>query len=100
MTMDNDPPLILVPFNMLPAENSNPPNPKAVQEQKEFIRDRIVYASNEDLVADAKAWEFFQELGGDVMINAFACNFRVNGTVNTNIVSRFRSFLNNKVLKV
>lgn len=32
--------------------------------------------------------EFLNKLGGDLMINAFACNFKVNGKINNDVVSK------------
>lgn len=33
--------------------------------------------------------EFLNMLGGDLMINAFACNFKVNGKINADVVSDY-----------
>jgi hypothetical protein len=84
--MEGDSLLIVVPFNLLPSERLNPPDPEKVKKEKEFIWKRIVNASNSELVNDEEAWALFQKLGGDVMINAFACNFKVDGKTNNDIV--------------
>ncbi|KAL9610984.1 MAG: hypothetical protein Q9167_004329 [Letrouitia subvulpina] len=77
--------LVVVPFNMLPAEKKPNPDPKAIEEDKEFIRKRIINKSNLELVNDKKAMEMMAQLGSDLMINAFACNFRVNGKLNEDV---------------
>ena len=79
--------LVVVPFNMLPAEKEPNPDPESIEKQKEFIRERIIDKSNEELVGDPEAMELMGLLGSDLMINAFACNFRVNGKLNEDVVS-------------
>ncbi|KAL5504865.1 hypothetical protein ACEPAH_7528 [Sanghuangporus vaninii] len=79
---------IVVPMNRLPAEVEDPPNTKAVEEQKEFIRKRILCKPNEELINDDEAMELLNKLGSDLNINAFACNFRSSkGTLNTDVVA-------------
>ena len=78
--MDEDP-FIVVPLNPLRYE----PDPVKVRQEKQFIRDNILGKTNEELVANKKAMEELQALGSDLNINAFACNFRINGKVNTDV---------------
>ncbi|PSS37347.1 hypothetical protein PHLCEN_2v824 [Hermanssonia centrifuga] len=86
-TMDmDDPDLIVIPFNMLPSEMKSGATLADVEAEKIFIRDRILKPSNRELVADHEAMHHVRGLGSDLMINAFACNFRLpDGTVNTNV---------------
>lgn len=39
---------------------------------------------------DEEAVELLKELGGDLMINAFACNFKIDGKPNRNVVGSER----------
>lgn len=87
MTADNDPKLVVVPFNMLPAEKEADPTPEKIALQKEFIRNRIVNRDNTELYNDPEAMVLLEQLGSDLVINAFACNFKINGKINEDIVS-------------
>ncbi|CAG8526110.1 15098_t:CDS:2 [Acaulospora colombiana] len=80
-----DTPFIVVPFNGLPAERENS-TPEEIAKQKEFIRQRIVNRPNSELIHDEEALELIKKLGSDLVINAFACNFRIDGKVNDDIV--------------
>ena len=84
-TKDDD--LIVCPFNLLPAEKVPDPTPEKIEAQKQFIRDRITDRDNSELVQDKEAVKLLAEMGSDLMINAFACNFKVDGKVNEDIVS-------------
>lgn len=81
---DSDP-LIVVPLIRLPAEKKN--NGDVVAEKKR-IREKILARDNQALFEDKDTWKFLCELGGDLMINAFACNFKLNGKVNQDVVSQ------------
>ncbi|KAI0653091.1 pyridoxal phosphate-dependent transferase [Cubamyces menziesii] len=74
---------IVVPFN--PVNESD----------KELIRERILEKSNEEIVDDPQAFKVLCELGSDLNINAFACNFRINGRVNDDVEEA--NYLNNRV---
>ena len=78
--------LIVEPLIRLPAEIRNE-GPAAVAAQKKFIKERIVGRDNQQLYEDEEAWDLMCQLGGDLMINAFACNFKINGKVNQDVVS-------------
>lgn len=78
--------LIVVPLNRLPAEKKGLGD-KAIEDQKRFIRERILGVRNRVLVDDTEAWDLLATLGGDLMINAFSCNFRINGEPNRDVVS-------------
>jgi hypothetical protein len=74
--------LIITPFTVLPAERGG----KNVEEQKQFIRDHILGKDNAEVFKDKDAVKLLAEMGGDLMINAFACNFEIDGEVNKDVV--------------
>ena len=80
---------ILSPMNPLPAEVTG----GDIEAQKQFIRDRIIKATNEALPKDKKAWDLACRMGSDFAINAFAVNFKykVNGNVVVNEDERLSS---------
>jgi hypothetical protein len=62
-----------------------------VKEQIQFIRDRIVGKSNEQIIADAEAMALLSELGPDENILAYAFNFRTpSGSINTDLAQTNR----------
>jgi hypothetical protein len=96
VTMDmNDPSLIVVPLNTIPAE-SNHEGDAAIQAQREYIRDNIVNRPNYELSQDKTAMDLVRELGSDLSINAFACNFKLaNGQPNQDVVEA--NYLNTRI---
>ncbi|KAL8946948.1 MAG: hypothetical protein Q9222_006720 [Ikaeria aurantiellina] len=92
---------ICVPLNLLPAERKAMQDPnttpesyaKAVEEEKQKIRERIFKKSNQEIVdedadrpAEDKAMVLLRALGSDLNINAFALNFRYSdGTLNDDV---------------
>ncbi|KAM5371512.1 hypothetical protein ACJA88_009499 [Fusarium oxysporum] len=88
--------LIVVPLIRLPIER-NGGSAEDVAKEKERIRTKILGVSNEDLFKDEETWELLETLGGDLMINAFACNFRINGKPNTDIGEA--NYLNQRIFK-
>ncbi|KAJ1311923.1 hypothetical protein OPQ81_010383 [Rhizoctonia solani] len=94
MDMD-DPNLVVVPLNSIPAEREGK-SPDEVQKQRKYIRDRIVNRPNLELVQDEEAMKLVRELGSDLSINAFACNFRLpNGEINQDVVEA--NYLNTRI---
>ena len=79
--------VVVTPMIMLPAERDGKSNDE-IEKQKEFIRERIISKSNEDIYNDKEAAALISELGGDLQINTFAVNFELNGKINENVVSR------------
>jgi hypothetical protein len=75
---------IVVPFNPLEDES-----------YKEIIRTRIIPKSNEEIVQDEEAYKVLCTLASDLNINAFACNFRINGEVNDDVEEA--NYLNKRV---
>ncbi|QRV81993.1 pyridoxal-dependent decarboxylase domain protein [Ceratobasidium sp. AG-Ba] len=96
VTMDmDDPSLTLVPLNPLPAEHDNEGD-SAVRAQREYIRENITNRPNHDLTHDQKAMALFRDLGSDLSINAFVCNFRLaDGTPNEDMVEA--NYLNERI---
>ena len=92
MSVDSDP-FIVVPLNPL----RNEPDKAKVKEEKEFIRKHILGQPNETLVKNEEAMEELRALGSDLNINAFACNFRINGKANTDVEEA--NYLNNAIFK-
>ncbi|KAK4196720.1 putative L-tyrosine decarboxylase [Triangularia verruculosa] len=77
-------PLIVVPLIRLPAEKAGEPQ-DVIEARRERIRTDILQRTNQQLFEDAEAWRFMCELAGDLMINAFACNFKLDGVVNQDV---------------
>ncbi|EGX53563.1 hypothetical protein AOL_s00006g429 [Orbilia oligospora ATCC 24927] len=66
---------IVTPFNRLPAEVDGK-SPEEIEKQKEFIRKHIIKVDNKTLAKDKAALELLKLIGGDLMANAMACNFK------------------------
>ncbi|KAH9057614.1 pyridoxal phosphate-dependent transferase [Lactarius vividus] len=75
MSLDH-PNLLVVPFRMLP---------KHVDEERRYIRDVLLGCTKEELANDPKACALMCQMGSDLVVNAFVCNFRVGGVVNNDI---------------
>ncbi len=93
-TMDT-PELVVAPFNMLPSEQKLHATQRDVEKEKQFIREHILNRPNRELVADKDAMELVQQLGSDLLINAFTCNFRINGVTNTSVTEA--NILNSRI---
>jgi len=97
ITMANpDDPFIVVPFQRLPSERNGEP-PEMVQKQLEFVRERIVPATNQQLTADPEAMTLLRELGSDQIIIAYAFNFKTHGVLNTSVARANR--LNDEIFR-
>ncbi|KAI0325060.1 PLP-dependent transferase [Cubamyces sp. BRFM 1775] len=83
---DNTTNYIVVPFN--PVDESD----------KTIIRKRMLGKSNEEVVDDTQAFEVLCKLGSDLNINAFACNFRIDGRVNDD--AEEANYLTNRVYRL
>ncbi|KZT57261.1 pyridoxal-dependent decarboxylase domain protein [Calocera cornea HHB12733] len=76
---------VVVPFNPIPAERAGASS-EDIELQKKYIRDQILPRSDAELLADGQAMAILNELGSDLNINIFGCNFRLeDGTINTDI---------------
>jgi hypothetical protein len=82
---------IVVPFNPL----VNDGDPAKEKEEKQFIRERIIAKSNKEVIADKEALDELCALGSDLNINAFACNFKINGKVNDDVEDA--NYLNSRI---
>ncbi|KAI0766186.1 PLP-dependent transferase [Trametes elegans] len=89
---------IVVPFNPLPAEADGP---DALEQQKQFIRTRILGMQNDVIIQDTEARDLLFQLGSDLNINAFACNFRMlDATTGEYVVNQDveeANYLNNSI---
>ena len=81
---------VVIPFNELPSEtkkySSEEEKAKAVEAEKQKIRDQILSKSNAEVAADQNNMTLLRALGSDLNINAFAINFRYSdGRLNDDI---------------
>ena len=83
MSLDH-PSLLLVPFRALPSEMDPNTSTKKVDEERRFIRD-ILKRPREELANDLKACTLMRQMGSDLVVNMFACNFRVDGAINRDV---------------
>lgn len=83
--------LMVVPLNRLPSEVQGL-GTQAIESDKLRIR-KLLSISNQELYQDSAGFRFFAELGGDLMISAFACNFKLNGELCQDVVSLSRCWL-------
>ncbi|KAF6809813.1 hypothetical protein CMUS01_13598 [Colletotrichum musicola] len=74
--------LIVAPLIRLPSERIVGED---VELQKAYIREAIVGRDNKALREDHDVWALMRELGGDLMINAFATNFKIGDEVNQDV---------------
>ncbi|MFN6474435.1 MAG: pyridoxal phosphate-dependent decarboxylase family protein [Nostoc sp. SerVER01] len=82
-----DDPFIVVPVPQLPAEVAD----SDVKAQTQFIQDRIVGKTNDEIIADKEAKDLLAELGPDENILAYAFNFRTaSGSINTDLAQANR----------
>ena len=84
MSLDH-PNLLVVPFRMLPSELDRGASAKTVDEERRFIRDTLLKSAREVLAKDPKACALMRKMGSDLVVNSFACNFRVDGVVNQDV---------------
>ena len=76
--------LLVVPFRALPSEMDPESSAEKVDEERRFIRD-ILRRTREELANDPKACALMRRMGSDLVVNMFACNFRVDGAINQDI---------------
>ena len=84
MSLDH-PDLLVVPFRVLPSEMGPDASRKKVYEERRFIRDILLKRTREELAHDPKAQDLMRQMGSDLVVNTFACNFRVDGAINQDI---------------
>lgn len=73
-------PFFVVPLIPIPAIQQKLP-PAQVLQQYQFIRDRIVNVTNQQLINDTEAFALFKELGGDQTIVTYLYNYYSNGAI-------------------
>lgn len=75
---------VVVPFNLLPSESDKPivryGSTDEVNEQRESIRKQVIPKNNWELSKDIGAMELLRNIGSELIINAFSCNFKVSET--------------------
>jgi hypothetical protein len=94
MSLDH-PSLLVVPFRMLPSEMGPNASAKKVDVERRYIRDVILRRTREELANDPKACGLMRQMGPDLVVNAFACNFRVDGALNEDILEA--NYLNARI---
>jgi hypothetical protein len=109
--------LTVTPFKMLPIERKRnlegrTATPEDIKKEQEEIHSRIVKRKDDELEHDEAAIDlvgFFlinssaslisihqiKQLGSDTMVNAFACNFKIGGELNKDVVEA--NFLNTRI---
>ena len=79
-------PFIIIPVPRLPAEADG----SDIQQQTQFIRDRIVGKTNEEIINDLAAMKLLAEIGPDQNILAYAFNFKTGSEINTDLAQTNR----------
>lgn len=80
-------PFVVVPVPRLPAEVKG----ADIEQQIQFIRDRIVGKTNEEIINDTGAMALLAEIGPDENILAYAFNFKTaSGTLNPDLAQANR----------
>lgn len=79
---------VVVPFNMLKSEPTAQieryGTSKDVQDTREYIKKSIIGKSDHALKSDWKAMGMLREIGSELIINAFSCNFILPGSTEWN----------------
>ncbi|KAI9435576.1 pyridoxal phosphate-dependent transferase [Lactarius indigo] len=94
MSLDH-PNLLVVPFRMLPSEIGPDASAENVEAERRYIRDVLLRRTQEELASDPGACGLMRQMGSDLVVNAFACNFRVDGVVNKDISEA--NYLNSRI---
>jgi hypothetical protein len=79
------PNLLVVPFRMLPSETMPDTSARKIYEERRYIRDIILKRTQEELAKDPMACALMRQMGSDLVVNTFACNFRVDGITNQDV---------------
>lgn len=78
-------PFFFVPLVPIPAVQ-NGASETEIQQQYQYIKDRIVNKTNQELLADQEAFDLFKELGGDQTIITYMFNYyETDGSKNTDL---------------
>jgi hypothetical protein len=92
----NEPNLIVKTLIMLPSEQNGLP-PSEVDKETQYIIDNIVNKTNSEIVNNKEVMQKISELGGDLIITVFVCNFHVEGKVNEEVTEA--NFLNRRLFE-
>ena len=92
----NEPNLIVKTLVMLPSEQKGLP-PSEVDKETQYIIDNIVDKPNSEIVNNKEVMQKISELGGDLIITVFVCNFHVEGKVNEEVTEA--NFLNRRLFE-
>ncbi|MEV7124030.1 pyridoxal phosphate-dependent decarboxylase family protein [Kitasatospora griseola] len=79
------PDLLVAPLQRLPVERERPGDERALREQLQFILTRIVWRSNDEIMADPEARKLLAELGSDQVVIAYAFNAVREGRPNPDL---------------
>lgn len=85
--------IIVTPLKMLSAERKNPLVPEELKREKRRLLD-LLKLSNYEL--ESRKDELI-ELGSDLVVNAFACNFYIDGKPNKDVTEA--NILNHRIYK-
>ncbi|CCM01340.1 uncharacterized protein FIBRA_03390 [Fibroporia radiculosa] len=95
MTLD-EPNLIVKTLVMLPSEQKGLP-PCEVEKEERYILDNIVNKPNSEIFENPETMRKISELGPDLIVDVFACNFHIGGKVNEDVTEA--SFLNRRLFE-
>ena len=56
-----------------------------MDEERRFVRDVLLQRTQEELSSDPKACVLMRQVGSDLVVNTFACNFLVDGITNSDV---------------
>ncbi|RIA97930.1 pyridoxal phosphate-dependent transferase [Glomus cerebriforme] len=84
----------ITPFNMLPSEKRFPLNLEAIEKQKTSIRKLIVERTDREIVESEAAKNLIKQLGSDLTVNAFVCNFKIKVKENNKIIYKVNEDIN------
>jgi len=92
----HDPKLIVKTLVMLPSERMGLPQPE-IDAETQYIIDNIVNQPNSEIILNPEVMKKISELGGDLIITVFACNFYINGEINQDVTEA--NFLNRRMFE-
>jgi hypothetical protein len=84
MSLDH-PTLLVVPFRMLPSEMELDTSAEKVDKERRFVRDTLLERTREELANDPEACAMMRQMGPDLVVNTYACNFRIDGVINQDV---------------
>ena len=91
-----DPNLIVKTLVMLPSEKEGLPQ-SDIDAETRYIIDNIVNQPNSEIINNPEVMKKISQLGGDLIITVFACNFHIGDQVNENVTEA--NFLNRRMFE-